>query len=99
MGIVDYLKETQGELRHVAWPTRTQTIVYTILVALISVGVALYLGLFDYIFTTGLTHLIGIVPSAPQTQTLPSQAVTITQSTTTGTAPAVQFALPTTTTK
>jgi len=45
-GFLQYLKDTRGELRHVAWPTQTQTIVYTILVALLSVGVSLYLGLF-----------------------------------------------------
>lgn len=61
-GFTQYLKDTQAELRHVAWPTRTQTIVYTILVALISILVALYLGLFDYIFTTSITRLIGAAP-------------------------------------
>ncbi len=63
-GIGQYLKETQAELRHVAWPTQTQTIVYTILVAVISIGVALYLGLFDYIFTTALAKTLGTAPAA-----------------------------------
>lgn len=58
------MKDTRGELRHVAWPTQTQTIVYTILVALLSVGVSLYLGLFDFLFTTGLTRAINIFPSS-----------------------------------
>lgn len=57
-GFGQYLKETQGELRHVAWPTQLQTIVYTILVAAISIGIALYLGFFDFLFTTGLTRII-----------------------------------------
>ena len=61
MGIVQYLKETRAELHHVAWPTRLQTIVYTALVIALSVGISLYLGLFDFIFTTslgkGLEHL------------------------------------------
>ena len=67
MSLIQYIKDTQGELRHVAWPTRLQTIVYTILVALLSVLVALYLGLFDYIFTGGLARLIEVLPSAPVT--------------------------------
>ena len=76
-GFGQYLKDTQAELRHVAWPTRLQTIVYTILVAALSIGVALYLGFFDYIFTTGLTRILSVLPArAP---------VTITQSTTTPT--------------
>lgn len=62
-GIGQYLKDTQGELRHVAWPTRTQTIVYTVLVFLISVGISLYLGFFDFLFTHGLSNLVGIAPA------------------------------------
>ncbi|MCE9541127.1 preprotein translocase subunit SecE [Candidatus Kaiserbacteria bacterium] len=86
-GIVQYLKDTQGELRHVAWPTRLQTIVYTVLVALISVGIALYLGLFDYIFTTGLTRAIGATPSpSAQTQQTSGSPVTVT--------PEVNFTVP-----
>jgi len=67
-GLGQYLKDTQGELRHVAWPTRTQTIVYTILVFAISVFVALYLGLFDYLFTGTLTRVIETLPSASPIQ-------------------------------
>lgn len=61
-GIGQYLKDTRGELHHVAWPTRTQTIVYTVLVAAISIAMALYLGLFDYVFTTALGRFLGGVP-------------------------------------
>jgi preprotein translocase subunit SecE len=52
MSIIDYIKETQGELKHVSWPTRRQAFLYTALVIVISVGVSFYLGLFDYIFST-----------------------------------------------
>ncbi len=65
MSFIQYLKDTQGELRHVAWPTRLQTIVYTILVAFLSIAVALYLGLFDYIFTGGLARLLDVLPASP----------------------------------
>lgn len=65
MSFIQYLKDTQGELRHVAWPTRLQTIVYTILVACISVAVALYLGFFDYVFTGGLARFVEVLPSNP----------------------------------
>ncbi len=64
MSFIQYIKDTQGELRHVAWPTRLQTIVYTILVALISVGVSFYLGLFDYLFTTGLARFLDVLPAS-----------------------------------
>lgn len=75
---LQYLKDTRGELRHVAWPTQAQTIVYTVLVALLSVGVALYLGLFDFLFTTGLTRVISVLPgsySAPTNGGLQVQTV------------------------
>ena len=58
-----YLKDTRAELHHVAWPTQGQTIVYTGLVAGISVGVALYLGFFDFLFTSGLANIIQNVQS------------------------------------
>ncbi len=69
MSFIQYLKDTRGELRHVAWPTRLQTIVYTILVVLISIGVSLYLGLFDYLFTTGLARFLLILPAVEPVST------------------------------
>ncbi len=53
-----YLKDTRGELNHVAWPTQTQTIIYTIFVVAISVGTALYLGFFDFLFTSSLGRVV-----------------------------------------
>lgn len=58
MGIINYLRETKGELRHVTWPTRQQAINYTIIVLLISIGTGLFLGLLDYLFAQGLQHII-----------------------------------------
>ena len=56
--IVQYLKETRTELNHVAWPTQKQTVVFTALVAAISLGVAAYLGALDYVFETALTYTV-----------------------------------------
>jgi preprotein translocase subunit SecE len=50
MGLVNYIKETRGELKHVSWPSRQQAIFYTIMVIAISVVLSLFLGLFDYVF-------------------------------------------------
>ncbi|MBI5457062.1 preprotein translocase subunit SecE [Candidatus Kaiserbacteria bacterium] len=62
MSFLQYLKDTRGELHHVAWPTRVQTIVYTALVITLSVVVSLYLGVFDYLFTTGLSKGLEYLP-------------------------------------
>ena len=64
MSFVQYLKDTRAELRHVAWPTHSQTIIFTILVALVSVFVAAYLGVFDYLFTTSLARFLGVSSQA-----------------------------------
>jgi preprotein translocase subunit SecE len=51
MGIVNYIKETRAEMGHVNWPTRQQTIRFTILVILVSLAVAILLGVSDYVFS------------------------------------------------
>ncbi len=59
MGIINYIKETQSEMKHVSWPTKRQTFVYTGLVIILSVVVAAYLGAFDALFAKGLSLIIG----------------------------------------
>ena len=49
---VNYLKDTRGELKHVSWPTQRQTIIFTVLVIIISLITAFMLGFFDFIFTS-----------------------------------------------
>jgi preprotein translocase subunit SecE len=46
-----YIKDTKGELKHVSWPTRKQTIIFTTLVILLSIFIAAFLGVFDFVFT------------------------------------------------
>lgn len=58
MKIVEYLRETRGEMKHVNWPTRKQAVNYTLLVIGISVATAVLLGIADYIFGLGLENLI-----------------------------------------
>ena len=58
MKIGTYIKEVRAELKHVSWPTRKQAIIYTVVVIVVSVVTSLYLGAFDYIFTTLLKLVI-----------------------------------------
>lgn len=56
--LTTYFKETRAELKHVTWPTRKQATLYTIVVITISAATALYLGAFDFIFTTLLKLVV-----------------------------------------
>lgn len=49
--IFGFLNEVREELGKVAWPTREQTIRYTILVILVAVVVGAFLGALDYLLT------------------------------------------------
>lgn len=53
----NFLREVKGEMKHVNWPTRKQTIIYSVLVVVISIFVAAYVGVFDYIFTLGIEQI------------------------------------------
>jgi preprotein translocase subunit SecE len=58
--ITEYFKETKTELKHVIWPKRSQTLYYTLIVIILSVVVAYYLGIFDFIFSRGLEKVIAL---------------------------------------
>ena len=58
MKLVDYVRETRGEMKHVNWPTKSQAINYTLLVIGISIVTAALLALADYVFGLGLESLI-----------------------------------------
>lgn len=51
--LTNYLKESVIEMKKVTWPTKKETYNYTLLVIGISIAVALFLGLLDYLFTIG----------------------------------------------
>jgi preprotein translocase subunit SecE len=53
-----YFGDTAAEMKQVSWPTNRQAIFYTILVIVISAVVALYIGLFDYLFSEGVNFII-----------------------------------------
>jgi preprotein translocase SecE subunit len=44
-------------MRKVTWPTKAQTFNYSALVVGLSIGMALFLGLLDYIFNTAVTKV------------------------------------------
>ncbi|MFH1551299.1 MAG: preprotein translocase subunit SecE [bacterium] len=48
--IVEFLKEVRIELKRVTWPTRKDTIKYTLIVIGFSIAVAAFLGSLDLFF-------------------------------------------------
>lgn len=55
---VTFLRESRVELKKVTWPTREETIRYTMAVIVISLVTAGILGAADFIFKTLLTKFV-----------------------------------------
>lgn len=49
--ITVYLKEVRAELKKVNWPTKQETIKYTLVVIGVSLAVMIFLGGLDFFFT------------------------------------------------
>ncbi|TSC61328.1 MAG: hypothetical protein Greene041614_1110, partial [Parcubacteria group bacterium Greene0416_14] len=58
MSVSEYIKETQGELKRVSWPSRKQVVVSTLAIVVVSVSMALLLGVFDFIFSSTLGKIL-----------------------------------------
>jgi preprotein translocase subunit SecE len=56
--LITFLKESRVELKKVTWPTRNETINYTVAVIVISGAVAVFLGGLDYLFEYILNKFI-----------------------------------------
>jgi len=56
--IVTFLKEVRLEVKKINWPSREQAIKYTLIVIGVSLITAMFLGGFDFIFTTLLNWFI-----------------------------------------
>ena len=56
--VITFLKEVRLEMKKVNWPTKEETIKYTLIVIGISVVVAIFLGGFDILFTTLLENFV-----------------------------------------
>lgn len=56
--IFGFIKEVKEELVKVNWPSREQTIRYTVLVVIVAVAVGLFLGALDYVLTAVTAFLL-----------------------------------------
>lgn len=58
MHMSKFFKGVAAEWTHINWPTRQETIIATVVVIAVSLVVAYYLGLLDWVFTLGLEQVI-----------------------------------------
>ena len=56
--VVNFLKEVKMEVQKINWPSREQTIRYTVVVLGISLTIALFLGGLDFFFTAMIERFI-----------------------------------------
>lgn len=62
--ISKYVKETRGELRKVTWPTREESQRLTAIVLGVTVAMAIFLGLLDFVFSNGVQALVQFIAGA-----------------------------------
>lgn len=53
-----YLVESYYEMHKVSWPTKKQTVNYSLLVISMSFAVAVFFGILDYVLNIGLETII-----------------------------------------
>lgn len=56
--LLDYFRESREELRKVIWPSRPETMRMTVVVIGVSLAVAAFLGLMDYLLNLGLAEVV-----------------------------------------
>ncbi len=56
--VINFLKDVKIELSKVSWPTRDQTVQYTLVVIGLSLAIALFLGGTDFVLQLGLNKFV-----------------------------------------
>ncbi len=59
-----YFASVRGEAQRVSWPSRKEVITFTVLILLMTVILAAYLGLLDVVFRRGVHFLLQITGKA-----------------------------------
>lgn len=58
MSIISYIKEVKAETKNIKWPTRKQVVGYTVIVIVLSILLAIYIGSLDALFARLLSILL-----------------------------------------
>jgi len=62
--IISYLKETRAELRKVHWPSQQEARTLTLVVMAVTIAMAAFLGILDYVFDRLIAGVINLNPFA-----------------------------------
>lgn len=54
----DYFQGAISEMKKVTWPTKKQTIQYGVFVIAMTIGMMIFFGVLDYLFSLGVEKLI-----------------------------------------
>ena len=54
-----YLKHVREEFTHIVWPTSRKALAHTLVVIFIALAITLLVGLFDYLFGSAVSQVIG----------------------------------------
>lgn len=58
MSFISHIKEAKGETAFIKWPSKKQTIRYSIAIIVLSIALGIYLGSLDVLFSKVLAWLI-----------------------------------------
>lgn len=58
--VIKYFRDAKEELKKVTWPSRQETLRFTIAVVVMSAALAVYFGLLDWLLTKGLEALVAV---------------------------------------
>ncbi len=58
MKISTFIQEARQEAKHISWPRKKTTTLFTVGVVVISIVIGYYIGFFDFIFTSILGLII-----------------------------------------
>lgn len=61
--VVKYFREAYSELKKVTWPSRKDTIMYSSIVLILSLVMAVVIGGLDLGLSKGLEYLISVIPA------------------------------------
>jgi preprotein translocase subunit SecE len=62
--VISYLKETRAELRKVHWPSQQEARMLTLIVLAVTITMAAFLGILDYVFDRLVAGVIKLNPIA-----------------------------------